>query len=71
MDRIGKPPTSSTVVFFEEFVPLEFLQSHSVGVQNNRTLAILFSPGQVKATEVSERSLGKSRKQIFYAQSGG
>ena len=71
MDRIGNPPTSSTVFFFEEFVPLEFLQSHSVGVQNNRTLAILFSPGQVKATEVSERSLGKFRKQIFYAQSGG
>lgn len=71
MDRIGNPPTSSTVFFFEEFVPLEFLQSHSVGVQNNRTLAILFSLGQVKATEVSERSLRKFRKQIYYAQSGG
>ena len=45
----GKDPrTSSTVFLFEEFVPLEYRQQLSAGVQNKRTLASFFSPGKSK-----------------------
>jgi hypothetical protein len=42
------PRTSSTVFLFEEFVPLEYRQQLSAGVQNKRTLASFFSPGKSK-----------------------
>ncbi|KAH9987661.1 hypothetical protein BJV74DRAFT_978753 [Russula compacta] len=42
------PRTSSTVFLFEEFVPLEYRQQLSAGVQNKRTLASFFSPGKTK-----------------------
>ncbi|KAH9172544.1 hypothetical protein EDB89DRAFT_1851067 [Lactarius sanguifluus] len=42
------PRTSTTVFLFEEFVPLEYRQQLSAGVQNKRTLASFFSPGKTK-----------------------
>ncbi|KAI0280241.1 hypothetical protein BC826DRAFT_1191647 [Russula brevipes] len=42
------PRTSSTVFLFEEFVPLEYRQQLSAGVQNKRTLGSFFSPGRTK-----------------------
>jgi len=42
------PRTSSTVFLFEEFVPLEYRQQLSAGVQNKRTLASFFSPSKTK-----------------------
>jgi hypothetical protein len=36
------------VFLFEEFVPLEYRQQLSAGVQNKRTLASFFSPGKTK-----------------------
>jgi len=40
------PRTSSTVLLSEEFVPLEYRQQLSAGVQNKRTLGSFFSPGK-------------------------
>ncbi|KAH9035224.1 hypothetical protein EDB85DRAFT_2215591 [Lactarius pseudohatsudake] len=42
------PRTSTTVFLFEEFVPLEYRQQLSAGVQSKRTLASFFSPGKTK-----------------------
>ncbi|KAF8258940.1 hypothetical protein EI94DRAFT_1066976 [Lactarius quietus] len=42
------PRTATTVFLFEEFVPLEYRQQLSAGVQNKRTLASFFSPGKTK-----------------------
>ena len=42
------PRTSTTVFLFEEFVPLEYRQQLSAGVQNKRTLSSFFSPGKTK-----------------------
>lgn len=42
------PRTSSTVFLFEEFVPLEYRQQLSAGVQSKRTLTSFFSPGKSK-----------------------
>jgi len=42
------PRTSSSAFLFEEFVPLEYRQQLSAGVQNKRTLASFFSPGKPK-----------------------
>ncbi len=42
------PRTSATVFLFEEFVPLEYRQQLSAGVQNKRTLGSFFSPGKTK-----------------------
>jgi hypothetical protein len=42
------PRTSSSVFLFEEFVPLEYRQQLSAGVQNKRTLGSFFSPGKSK-----------------------
>ena len=42
------PRTSSTVFLFEEFVPLEYRQQMSAGVQSKRTLTSFFSPGKSK-----------------------
>ena len=42
------PRTASSVFLFEEFVPLEYRQQLSAGVQNKRTLASFFSPGKSK-----------------------
>jgi hypothetical protein len=42
------PRTSTTVFLFEEFVPLEYRQQLSAGVQNRRTLVSFFSPGKTK-----------------------
>ena len=42
------PRTSSTVFLFEEFVPLEYRQQLSAGVQSKRTITSFFSPGKSK-----------------------
>jgi hypothetical protein len=42
------PRTSATVFLFEEFVPLEYRQQLSAGVQSKRTLGSFFSPGKTK-----------------------
>ncbi|KAI0314938.1 hypothetical protein OF83DRAFT_1134497 [Amylostereum chailletii] len=44
----GDPRTTSIVFLFEEFVPFEYRQQLSAGVQNKRRLAFLFSPGKAK-----------------------
>jgi hypothetical protein len=42
------PRTFSSVFLFEEFVPIEYCQQLSAGVQNKRTLASFVSPGKSK-----------------------
>ena len=39
---------TSMTVFIKEFVPLEYCQKLSAGVQNKRTLTSFFSPGKTK-----------------------
>ena len=44
----GTDLRTSTTIFVEEFVPLEYRQKLSAGVQNKRTLSSFFSPGKTK-----------------------